>query len=160
MSAPRRGRPAATPEQRALALLVRREHSRRELERKLLARGIAEDDAARAVARMRDEGWQDDGRFAASLARNRALAGYGPVHIRAELASHGLSDDQVASAFQALAQDGEDDWQATAEALVERRFGAIDLDDVRRRRKAADLLLRRGFDVATARRASGFDPAD
>ncbi|MBD4910917.1 recombination regulator RecX, partial [Xanthomonas citri pv. citri] len=40
--APKRGRrfKEQTPVQRALGLLVRREHSRKELNRKLLARGI------------------------------------------------------------------------------------------------------------------------
>src|SRR5690606_41972184 len=58
--------PISSPAQRALSLLVRREHSRPELTRKLLARGVAEADAAEAVARMAEAGWQDDQRFARS----------------------------------------------------------------------------------------------
>ncbi|HSX65164.1 MAG TPA: recombination regulator RecX, partial [Pseudoxanthomonas sp.] len=43
----RRGRQQEqTPVQRALGLLTRREHSRKELTRKLTARGVAGDDAA------------------------------------------------------------------------------------------------------------------
>jgi regulatory protein len=95
-------RPEATPAQRALGLLVRREHSRKELTRKLLARGVAAEDAAAAVARMSEAGWQDDGRFACSLARTRAAAGYGPQWIRAEQATQGLGGVTLESAFAAL----------------------------------------------------------
>ncbi|NZA25214.1 regulatory protein RecX [Luteimonas sp. SJ-92] len=156
----RRKRPEPTPAQRALGLLVRREHSRRELERKLAARGVEPEEATRAVARMAAEGWQDDTRFAASLARSRAVAGYGPLRIRVELDSHGLDAGVVEAAFAALAEDGEDDWDARARELVERRFGDFGPEDFGRRRKAAEFLIRRGFGVGSARRASGFDPED
>lgn len=161
---PRRRRPEPSPEQRALGLLVRREHSRRELERKLTARGVEPDAARSAVARMTEAGWQDDHRFAASLARSRAIGGYGPLRIRVELETHGLDAAAVEAAFAALADDGEDDWVACARDLVARRFRAPDdeADDAawRRQRKAAEFLLRRGFSVDVARRASGFDGED
>jgi regulatory protein len=146
---PRR-RPEPTPAQRALALLVRREHSRQELTRKLSARGVDATEAAAAVERMAREGWQDDSRFALALARARAINGYGPLRIRAELAMHGIQDGAIARAFQALAESGEDDWQARAAGLVERRFGGLP-GGLAVRRKAADLLARRGFDADTVR---------
>lgn len=156
----RRRQPEPSAAQRALGLLVRREHSRRELERKLLARGVSEEDAAQAVERMRSEGWQDDTRFAVSLARSRAGSGYGPLRIRQELDMHQLDAGAVDAAFEALAEDGEDDWQGRANGLVERRFGPLEDLDRARRHKAAEFLLRRGFDVETARRATGFMPGD
>jgi regulatory protein len=140
-----------------LGLLTRREHSRRELERKLAARGISCEETTAAVARMAAEGWQDDGRFAEYLARSRAANGQGPVRIRAELMSHGLGEDAVARAFQALSEAGEDDWLEKARALAGRRYGSDCADDPAVRRKAADFLIRRGFDAATARTAAGFD---
>jgi regulatory protein len=144
-------RPDATPAQRALALLVRREHSRKELTRKLLARGLTGEDATAAVERMTQAGWQDDRRFACSLARTRASAGYGPLHIRAELGSHGLGADAVQAAFDALAEAGDDDWRARAGELIERRFGSMAGAPMAAQRKAADLLGRRGFDGDTIR---------
>lgn len=156
----RKSRPEPTPAQRALGLLVRREHSRRELRRKLAARGVAEDDAEKAVERMRAEGWQDDTRFAISLARSRAGAGYGPVRIRQELEMHDLDAGAVESAFEALADEGGNDWPARARAIIERRYGSLEEADRSRRHKAAEYLLRRGFDVETARRATGFMPDD
>ena len=145
----------STPAQRALALLVRREHSRPELTRKLLARGIAAEDAAAAVAKMADAGWQDDTRFACSLARTRAGNGYGPLRIRAELASHGLDNETIAAAFSALAEAGEDDWPARARDLVERRFGTNHGTGMDLRRRISDFLVRRGFDGDSARAATG-----
>lgn len=151
LGSPRRR--AATPEQRALGLLVRREHSRQELTRKLLARGIGEEDAIAAVGRMAQAGWQDDSRFACSLARTRAHAGYGPVRIRAEIASHGLNGEAVGAAFAALAEAGEDDWPARACQLLRRRFGGAGSAPLATQRKAADFLLRRGFDGDCVRAA-------
>jgi regulatory protein len=155
------GRPRreSTPAQRALALLVRREHSRPELTRKLLARGIEASEANAAVAKMSEAGWQDDLRFARSLARSRASGGQGPVRIRAELASHGLGEAVISAAFAALAEAGEDDWLARARDLARRRFGP-ELELLPVRRKASDFLLRRGFDGDTVRQATRFDPGE
>ena len=152
-------RPEPTPAQRALALLVRREHSRPELARKLRARGVPAEEARNAVARMAEAGWQDDLRFACSLARSRAAGGQGPVRIRAELASHGIAEALVEEAFAALAEAGDDDWLARARDLVRRRFGQA-LDTLQARRKAADFLLRRGFDGDLVRAVTRAGPLD
>ncbi|MGY0560819.1 regulatory protein RecX [Luteimonas sp. A277] len=156
----RRRRPEPSPAQRALSLLVRREHSRRELERKLQARGVGAEEAAEAIERMRSEGWQDDTRFAVSLARSRAGTGYGPLRIRQELEMHQLDAGAADAAFETLTEDGEDDWQGKAKGLIERRYGSLEDADRARRLKAAEFLLRRGFDVETARRSTGFMPED
>ncbi|MBP6797389.1 MAG: recombination regulator RecX [Luteimonas sp.] len=151
---PRRQRPQPTPTQRALGLLTRREHSRKELTRKLAARGIDAGEAAAAVGRLAEAGWQDDARFAGSLVRARAGAGYGPRHVRAELGTHGLDRDAVAAALDAF----EGDWTDVARDLVRRRFGESGPGDPAQRRKAADLLARRGFDADAIRAATRFDP--
>lgn len=152
----RRPRPEPTPAQRALGLLVRREHSRRELARKLTARGVETEAAQAAIDKLADAGWQDDTRFAEQLVRSRAAAGHGPLRIRAELATHGLARDAIATAM-----DGYDgDWLGNARELVRRRFGAIAADDRAIRHKAADLLLRRGFSSDHVRAATRFDPDD
>lgn len=155
--APRRRRPEPTPAQRAMGLLVRREHSRKELARKLEARGVEGDEAAATVERLAEAGWQDDERFATGLARQRALSGYGPLRIRAELSTHGLGDDAIRAAFEALAESGDDDWLASALDLVRRRHGPGVAADPALRRKAADFLFRRGFDGDTVRAATAFD---
>lgn len=152
----RRKRPEPTPLQRAIGLLSRREHSRRELTRKLKVRGIEAEAAEAAVERLAGEGWQDDVRFAESLVRSRSASGYGPLHIRAELGTHGLEREAVASALATF----EGDWAANARDLVRRRYGAEALSDLAARRKAADFLARRGFDADTIRSAIRYDPDD
>lgn len=153
---PRKQRPQLSATQRALGLLTRREHSRKELTRKLTARGVDAGEVEAAVARLAGEGWQDDTRFAESLVRNRAGSGYGPRHIRAELGTHGLDGEAIAAAMDTF----EGDWQDIARDLVRRRFGDAGPRDLAQRRKAADLLMRRGFDGDSIRAATRFDPHD
>jgi regulatory protein len=153
----RRGKPQEqTPLQRALGLLTRREHSRKELTRKLTARGVEIEQAQAAVDRLAGEGWQDDSRFAEVLVRTRAGGGYGPLRIRAELATHGLDRDAIAVAMETF----ESDWTETACDLVRRRFGPVRPNDLAQQRKAAEFLARRGFDSASIRAAIRVDPDD
>jgi regulatory protein len=152
-----RGEPADAY-QRALGLLVRREHSRRDLARKLEQRGIEPAEASAAVEKLAGQGYQDDSRFAACFARDRAGSGYGPVRIRVELAGHGLDEEAISQALDAC----EADWPAQARRQVERRWTAEVLADPARRRKAVEFLLRRGFDqdsawAAVRGRAAGED---
>ena len=149
-SAPkRRRRPEPTPLQRALGLLTRREHSRLELSRKLQQRGVEPDQADAAIAKLTAAGWQDDGRFAESLLRNRAGSGYGPAYIRAELATHGLGSEVIAAVMEGF----EGDWAENARDLLQRRHPQALAGDRDARRKAADFLLRRGFAMEHVRAA-------
>lgn len=100
-----------------------------------------------AVDGLVRDGWQDDARFAESLVRARASAGYGPVRIRAELATHGLDRDAASAALDAF----HGDWAETASDLVRRRYGPVAALESPLRRKAAELLLRRGFELALVR---------
>jgi regulatory protein len=138
--------PAPDAYQQALGLLVRREHSGKELGRKLAAKGVAREDMDLALEKLRRQDFQNDARFAAALARSRSSSGYGPARIRAELAQHGLSRDEVAVALDAC----ERDWDAAARELAARRFAGKDLRDPAQRRKAVDFLLRRGFEQRSA----------
>lgn len=146
----RRAAREQSPTQRALGLLVRREHSRKELTRKLTSRGLDREQVVDAVDRLAEAGWQNDERFAETLVRSRANNGYGPVHIRAELGTHGLDGEAIAAAMAAF----EGDWLENARDLLRRRFGEDYANDPARRRKAADLLMRRGFEMETVRIAS------
>ena len=152
----RKRRPELSPVQRALGLLTRREHSHKELTRKLTDRGVERAEAAAAIEKLCDAGWQDDARFAQFLVRSRAATGYGPIRIRAELGLHGLDREAVAAALDSF--DG--DWAANAQDLVRRRFGAGIAADRSRQRKAADMLVRRGFAAEHIRAALRCDFED
>ncbi|MCY7312463.1 MAG: recombination regulator RecX [Pseudoxanthomonas sp.] len=130
-----------TPVQRALALLVRREHSRKELTRKLALRGIAGEDATAAIERLAGDGWQSDARFGEMLVRTRASQGYGPLRIRAELGTHGLDADTVSAVLEGFGGD----WAQVARDLLRRRFRNSAATDPAVQRKAIDFLYRRGF---------------
>jgi regulatory protein len=132
--------------QRALGLLVRREHSRKELGRKLKAKGVEREEADTALDKLNKQDFQNDARFAETLARSRVSAGYGPIRIRAELSTHGLSRDDTDAAMEVISTD----WSEIARGLIERRYGNKDLSDQAQRRKAVDFLLRRGFDQRVA----------
>lgn len=131
----------------ALGLLSRREHSRRDLGRKLARRGVASEDAQAAIDRLADASYQSDRRFAESLLRQRVGQGYGPRHIQAELGTHGIPADTIRELL-----DGPD-WDAVARDLVARRLR--DPADPDARRRVAGLLQRRGFGGDTVRRLLG-----
>ena len=145
----RRRRPEPSPTQRALGLLTRREHSRRELARKLVQRGVEVGDANATIDKLAEAGWQDDARFAESLVRSRACSGYGPAFIKAELGTHGLGSEAIAGAMDGF--DG--DWVEVAAGLLRRRHPPASFEDRDAWRKAMDFLLRRGFGMEQARAA-------
>jgi regulatory protein len=142
--------------QRALGLLTRREHSRSELVRKLIAGGADAEEANSVTDRLAAAGWQDDMRFADSLVRSRASAGYGPRRVQAELAVHGINRDTAAAAIEGF----EGDWGEVAVDLVRRRFGEQAPHDLATLRRAADLLVRRGFTPEQIRMATRFHAED
>ena len=104
--------------------------------------------------KLKAAGWQDDARFAENLVRSRAAAGFGPLRIRAELGTHGLEREAVTTAMEGF--DG--DWTEIARDLVKRRFGSPGMQDRAQQRKAAELLIRRGFGGDQVRAATRFDP--
>lgn len=142
--------PDLTAYQQALGLLVRREHSRRELKRKLKDRGKESEEIAMALEILSRQDFQNDERFAFALARSRQSAGYGPNRIRAEMHQHGLGAELAERAICGLGCD----WLALAKDLVSRRFLRKIQSDPLQARKSVDFLLRRGFDTKTAYAAS------
>jgi regulatory protein len=146
----RKPRKDAAPEDaygRGLGLLGRREHSARELKTKLARKGHAKEEISDAVGRLADRKYQSDDRFGVSVARTRVAQGYGPLRIRAELKSHGLSDAAIRTAIDAT----EADWRALAESQLRRRFGGKASAAADERARRARFLLRRGFDPATVK---------
>ncbi|MFC4762791.1 regulatory protein RecX [Dyella koreensis] len=140
-------KPKRSAYDKALGLLARREHSRRELGRKLRQGGYAGDEASDALNRLGEQRYQDDDRFGEMLVRSRAAQGYGPLRLRAELKSHGLSDARIRQ----LLDHADIDWAESAAAQLRRRYGATAVTDPAERVRRAQFLLRRGFPAATVR---------
>ena len=68
---------------KALTLLVRREHSARELKSKLVRKGLDADESAAALEQLQSKDFQSDARFGEMLVRSRITQGYGPRWILA-----------------------------------------------------------------------------
>lgn len=152
----RKDKPPPTPRERALALLARREHSARELQRKLVHKGVAGDDAKAVVGELGERAWQNDARFAESLVRRRASDGYGPSRIRAELAMHGIGREAASAAIAAA----EPDWLGIAKRVFAAKYHDAAGVDARERQKRAAWLAARGFDAAMVRAVTRADPED
>ena len=135
-----------TAYQQALGLLVRREHSRRELKNKLKVRGKDLEEIDTALDNLSRRDYQNDERFAFALARSRQSAGYGPLRIRAELYQHSLGSEYIDQAITALNCD----WLELAQDLIARRYLRKIKQDPNQTQKAVAFLLRRGFDQKTA----------
>ncbi|MEZ5465680.1 MAG: regulatory protein RecX [Lysobacteraceae bacterium] len=142
-------------QQRAIALLARREHSQKELRQKLLQRGHSTEEIDAALQRLAETGLQCEERYAQSLARTRVGAGHGPRRIRNDLRQQGFGEEGIEAAMSASSQD----WPSLAVEALQRRFGqasgsqdAMDRNSVMKlRSRQLAFLLRRGFDAETAR---------
>ncbi len=141
---------------RGLSMLARREHSQRELRARLEHGGYDDAETDEAIKRLGQQEYQDDNRFGEMILRARVSQGYGPVRVRAELRSHGLSD----AAIRALLEAADADWTVLALTQLRKKYGSKPAADHAERGKRAQFLLRRGFTAATARSATRADIED
>lgn len=137
----------------ALELLARREHSRRELTRKLGARGFSDDVIAAVLDELERSGALADARFTDSFVRSRVAKGQGPQRIRAELAQRGIAETQAADVL----RGAEVDWLETIKAVRRKRFGPELPREYAERARQARFLQYRGFSSEHIRAALEVD---
>ena len=142
---------AATVEVAAVRLLARREHSRKELARKLHARGIPPDLADEVLQSLQARRLQSDERYAESLVNSRVARGQGPVRIRRDLAQQGIPDAEIDAVLEAAGVD----WYALARETRVRRFGEEAPAEWKERGRQARFLEYRGFSGDQIREALG-----
>ena len=135
---------------KALAFLVRREHSGRELKSKLVQRGFDAEQTAAAIESLKQKDFQNDARFGEMLVRTRIEGGYGARWIIAELRTHGIAEDVA----RGLIDAADPDWLQLARRQLRRRYGSKPAADYAERGKRGGFLLRRGFDASTAKLAT------
>lgn len=104
---------------RAIGYLSRREHSRRELARKLGAHAADPEELEHVLDDLERENWLSDHRFVQSLI-NRRSSRQGTLRIVQELRQHGISDDNINQAEQQL-RDSETD---RAHEVWQKKFGS------------------------------------
>ncbi|MDB5954958.1 recombination regulator RecX [Ramlibacter sp.] len=131
---------------RALRLLAGREHSRRELERKLAAHETEPGQLKTALDELQARGFIDEQRVVDSLLHRRA-GRLGVGRIKQELQAKGLDAERVAVAVASL--------QATeierAREVWRKKFGELPQDATQRARQAR-FLAARGFGGEAIRR--------
>jgi regulatory protein len=128
--------------ERALKLLSRREHTRRELARKLAAHADDPTDIERVLDELESRGWLSESRAAEQLIHARR-ARFGARKIERELRDKGVSAEAVAAA---LPQLKEGDLEA-ARAVWRRRYGRQPRGAAERARQVR-FLQGRGFELA------------
>lgn len=150
--------PAAVARAIVLRQLTNSPKSRLQLERKLAERNVPKDVAAAVLDRFEEVRLVDDAEFAEMWVRSRSQTRkLAKGALRRELAEKGIDGDTAASALEQLSDDDE---EAAARQLVERRLRVgTDLSDRAERDKAtrrlASMLARKGYQPSQAFRIVG-----
>lgn len=126
----------------ALRILGYRFNSEAELRRKLEAKRFDGETIAATLARLREEKWLDDDRYAGAYVRTRVRKGLGRLRIRGELRAAGVDEEAAERALRENAAGEEERLQAAYEKLA-RRLSDPD--------KIAARLLRQGFEISAVR---------
>ena len=131
--------------ERAVRFLSYRPRSRREVERHLQSKAVAEDVVGDVLARLEQAKYLDDEAFASFWVENREqFRPRSQNALRYELRQKGVGEEVIARVLGDLDEEAAA-WQAIQGRL--RRWEGLPPDEFRR--KAVDYLRRRGFDYDT-----------
>jgi regulatory protein len=138
----------------AVKLLARRAHSVHEMRRALERRAADKELVAPVLARLREGGYLDDGRYARQFARPRAqYRRLGRFRIARDLRARGVADRHIEAALDEVF--AETDEGALLRRRIERKLRALSGKGPLDERKLASLyssLLRAGFSADAIRR--------
>lgn len=126
---------------KAIHLLSLREHSRKELQQKLLLRSYGASDVLQVLNELVEKDLQSDERFAESYVHSRSSKGYGPERIRLELRQRGV----VESLIDAAIENPEMDWQMLAKKTYQKKFSNADPKTLQEKVKQQQFMRYRGF---------------
>ncbi|MCF6282865.1 MAG: recombination regulator RecX [Candidatus Polarisedimenticolaceae bacterium] len=124
-----------------MRLLANREHSRKELERKLRSRSYAADDVEQVLDQLAAQGLQSDARYTEAYIHSRMQRGYGPLRIRVELKDRGISAALMADYL----CDDPELWQNLLQTAHDRKYGSGRTTDRKEQAKRGRFLAYRGF---------------
>jgi len=125
----------------ALRLLTAREHSRKELQGKLAARGFDPDGIETVLDALAEQGLQSDARFAELYVEGRVRKGNGPLRIRAELRERGIEEVWIDRALEPYAEQ----WREQIRRVHDQKYGAEPAGDRKEQARRARFLEYRGF---------------
>jgi regulatory protein len=129
----------ASPRERALRLLARREHSRAELARKLAESGCDPTEVEALLDDFEKRNWLSDRRFAESWVADH-LARAGSVKLAFELRQRGVGE----AIIDAVLDEARDSEVERARAVWQKKFGTTPVD-LAERAKQMRFLQGRGF---------------
>ena len=131
----------------AADLVGKRAMSRRDLEKKLQAKGASEAEARYAAEWLEAIGAIDDADYAAMLVRHYGNLGYGAAYVRQKLYEKGIPRELWDEAMDALPDAAEHIGRFLESKLHGR------LPDEKEKKRLTDALLRRGFSWGEVRSA-------
>jgi len=143
--------PRAQVRDKALGLLVRREHSRGELQQKLIQRGFESPLVNQVLDELCARNELSDTRYAQALISHRTKTGYGPAYIRQELRERSVDPGIIDAALAETACS----WIEIASAKHASHFPDPVIRDYKDWARRASYLQRRGFDTETIRQVLG-----
>jgi len=134
---------------RAMDLLMRREHTVVELQRKLNIKNdaVGADIVAEVVEQLAGEGLVSDARFTEAFVRYRRNNGHGPRRIQSELRERGVNE-KIQAAYLDV---GDSQWFECAAQVRCKRFGNALPEDFKERARQARFLQYRGFTAEQVR---------
>lgn len=127
--------------QTALNLLARREHSAKELLRKLQAKKFAVAEIQSVVDQLEKENLLSHTRFIENFIHYRRSKGYGPLRIQAELIERGIAEDLIEHHLDI----SDNAWAFEARQVWQKRFKNTMPTDFKTRAQQMRFLQYRGF---------------
>ena len=124
-----------------LGLLVRREHSQKELLNKSLLKGWGSDDIIAVIDELAVQAWQSDTRYAESYTRHRINKGYGPLWISYELRKNGIDNFNLDDVVLQTAGS----WMDLLELVYSKKYKQASVLDRNEWAKRSRFLMQRGF---------------
>ena len=125
---------------KALDLLSRREHSRKELYIKLKKRFDCKDEINLTLDQLEENNLLCDSRFTEEYVHSRRRKGFGPVKISMELEKRGVKDSLISSEI-----DKFNDWDKLAELSFKKRFPDGASKNFKELQKQKNFLTNKGF---------------
>ena len=125
---------------KALDLLSRREHSRKELFLKLINRFESQEEINLNLDKLEGKNLLSDSRFAEEYVQARRKKGFGPIKISAELEKRGVYETLISKEI-----DKFDDWEKIAELSFKKKFPDGVSKDFQKLQKQKNFLSNKGF---------------
>ena len=136
-------------------LLGMREHSTQEMLAKLNAKSESTDVVLAVIDELHENDYLSDERFAQSYVRSRTNRGFGPVKIKTELKSKGISNRLVDDYLDSNSPQ----WFDVAREQYEKKYSSVNVKDYKEWTKRARFLQGRGFTmehIQAVQPSSGF----